>query len=105
MDAACSLVPPEISASQLHSFLPFHPSLWDSKSCSYNQAEAGSRAGVGRKLARLGKLVSLFPENECNFHSFLGKLGPVRSRSQGVALVSNGPSNGSALGLYLMPQR
>lgn len=69
-------------------------------------SEAGGRTrmGWGRELARSGELVSLFPENECNFHSFPQEAGSMSSSGRGVAVVSNGPGDGSALGLYLMPQ-
>lgn len=63
----------------------------------------GERGWGGSWQGQASERVSLFPGNECNFHSFPQDTGSTSSSGQGVAVVSNGPSNGSALGLYLMP--
>lgn len=68
----------------------------------------GAGVGGGNRRGRC-EPVSLFLENECNFHSFPWKLSPavecLTAGCRGVALVSNGPGNGFALSLYLVPQR
>lgn len=57
-------------------FLSFHPSLWGSRSTTKQRREQSKGR---RKLARSVSW-PLFPENECNFHSFPWEAGPSQQQ-------------------------